>query len=145
MLNHGQLRQSESVLKPETVELMSKNAMGINQMGDRRVKTGGDPPLPTTPSSSRYPQELGPPFMINDEDAPKAVPAGGLDVGGPGQHLHFDRPKKGGVYVTQILPFCRREVAAVPRLRKRRLRQVELRTPRRVARTPRNCVHAAKT
>lgn len=104
MLNHGRAG-SEQLLKPETVELMSRNAMG-----DCKVIM-----LPTTnPSLSLdaeffpgMPKGWGLSFMINDEQAPTGRTAGSLGWAGLANSYYWIDQARGlgGVYATQILPF----------------------------------------
>ena len=93
------------VLKPETVDLMTRNAMG-----DIRVVM-----LPSQDQSRSLDAEFFPglekswglSFMINEEPAPTGRPAGSLAWAGI-QNTFFwiDRLTwVGGVYMTQILPF----------------------------------------
>jgi methyl acetate hydrolase len=112
ILNDGS-GNGNQVLKPETVELMSRNAMG-----DIRVTM-----LETTnPSRSLdaeffpgLPKSWGLSFMINEETAPTGRPAGSLAWAGI-QNTFFwiDRSTGlGGVYLTQILPFVDEKALAV--------------------------------
>ena len=104
MLNHGRAR-SEQLLKPETVDLMSRNAMG-----DCKVTT-----LHTTnPNRSLdaeffpgMPKGWGLSFMINDEQAPTGRTAGSLGWAGLANSYYWIDQARGlgGVYATQILPF----------------------------------------
>jgi methyl acetate hydrolase len=112
ILNDGS-GNGNQVLKPETVALMSQNAMG-----DIRVTM-----LETTnPSRSLdaeffpdLPKSWGLSFMINEETAPTGRPAGSLAWAGI-QNTFFwiDRSNGlGGVYLTQILPFVDEKALAV--------------------------------
>lgn len=104
MLNHGRAG-SEQLLKPETVDLMSRNAMG-----DCKVTM-----LQTTnPNLSLdaeffpgMPKGWGLSFMINDEQAPTGRTAGSLGWAGfANSYYWIDQARGlGGVYATQILPF----------------------------------------
>jgi len=105
ILNHGSAG-SEQVLKPETVELMSRNAMG-----DCKVTM-----LPTTsPAVSNdaeffpgMPKGWGLTFMINNEQAPTGRSAGSLAWAGLANTYYWIDLTRGlgGVYATQIFPFA---------------------------------------
>jgi methyl acetate hydrolase len=105
MLNHGRAG-SEQVLKPETVDLMSRNAMG-----DRKVTM-----LHTTnPNLSLdaeffpgMPKGWGLSFMINNEQAPTGRTAGSLCWAGLANSFYWIDQARGlgGVYATQVLPFA---------------------------------------
>ncbi len=93
------------VLKPETVEAMSRN-----QMGDKRVralKTAA----PTLSNDAEFfpgmPKTWGLSFMINTETAPTGRTAGSLAWAGLANSYYWIDPVKGiaGAYATQILPF----------------------------------------
>jgi methyl acetate hydrolase len=111
ILNHG-AGEGGRVLKPETVNLMSHNAMG-----DKRVVRlpSAIPPLSNDaeffPGSSK---SWGLSFMINDETAPTGRSAGSLAWAGLANTYYWIDPTKGvgGVYLTQILPFA--DVKSVP-------------------------------
>lgn len=105
ILNRG-VANGNRVLKPETVESMSRN-----HMGELRVA----PMVTTNPSRSNdvefFPGvakswSLG--FMINDERAPTGRGAGGLAWAGLSNCYFWIDPAAGigGVYLTQILPFA---------------------------------------
>jgi len=92
------------VLKPATVELMSKNAMGA---------------IDTTPLPAVVPHltnavditdgmKWGLTFMINEKRLPTGRSPGSLAWGGLMNSYYWIDPAKGiaGVYATQILPFC---------------------------------------
>ena len=105
MLNRGKANGSQ-VLKPETVGLMSRNAMG-----DCRVtllKTAA----PTLSNDAEFfpgvPKSWGLTFQINAETAPTGRPAGGLMWAGlANTYFWIDQSTRiGGVYITQILPFA---------------------------------------
>jgi methyl acetate hydrolase len=94
------------VLKPETVDLMSRN-----NMGDSRVTllTTAAPPLSN--DAEFFPgvsKSWGLSFQINEEKAPTGRPAGGLMWAGLANSYYWIDPKSGigGVYLTQILPFA---------------------------------------
>jgi CubicO group peptidase (beta-lactamase class C family) len=105
ILNRGAVNGNR-VLKPETVDLMSRN-----QMGDLRVV----PMVTTNPSRSNdaeffpgVPKSWGLGFMINHEAAPTGRSAGGLAWAGLSNCYFWIDPATsvGGVYMTQILPFA---------------------------------------
>jgi CubicO group peptidase (beta-lactamase class C family) len=104
ILNDG-TENGNQVMKPETVELMSQNAMG-----DIRVV------MLETQNPSRsldaeffpgLPKSWGLSFMINEETAPTGRPAGSLAWAGIQNTFFWIDPttRLGGVYLTQILPF----------------------------------------
>ena len=105
ILNRGTGERGR-VLKPETVDLMSRNAMG-----DKRVVKlpSAIPPLSNDaeffPGSSK---SWGLSFMINDDTAPTGRSAGSLAWAGLANTFYWiDRTKGvGGVYLTPILPFA---------------------------------------
>ncbi|WP_244470879.1 serine hydrolase domain-containing protein [Microvirga massiliensis] len=104
ILNNG-TGNGHQVLKPETVALMGKNAMG-----DTRVvmlKT-------TNPARSEdaeffpgLPKSWGLTFMINEEQAPTGRSAGSLAWAGLYNTFFWIDPSKGmgGVFMAQVLPF----------------------------------------
>ncbi|MEO8158393.1 MAG: serine hydrolase domain-containing protein [Betaproteobacteria bacterium] len=105
ILNRG-IANGNRVLKPETVESMSRN-----QIGELRVA----PMVTTNPSRSNdvefFPgvaKSWGLGFMINDERAPTGRGAGGLAWAGLSNCYFWIDPTAGigGVYLTQILPFA---------------------------------------
>jgi methyl acetate hydrolase len=104
ILNDG-TENGNQVMKPETVELMSQNAMG-----DIRVV------MLETQNPSRsldaeffpgLPKSWGLSFMINEETAPTGRPPGSLAWAGIQNTFFWIDPttRLGGVYLTQILPF----------------------------------------
>ena len=103
---------SEQVLKPETVELMSQNAMGATPV--TMLKTIM-PPISTDaeffPGMSK---SWGLSFMINNEEAPTGRSAGSLAWAGLANTYYWVDQKRGlgGVYATQILPFA--DVKSLP-------------------------------
>jgi methyl acetate hydrolase len=105
ILNRGKAAGGQ-VLKPETVELMSKN-----NMGDLRVhllKTAA----PSASNDAEFfpgvPKGWGLSFQINLEKAPTGRPAGGLMWAGLANTYFWIDPAAGisGVYLTQVLPFA---------------------------------------
>ncbi len=105
ILNRGS-GNGHRVLKPETVDLMSRN-----HMGDLRVTKL----VTTNPSRSNdaefFPgveKSWGLGFMINHERAPTGRSAGSLAWAGLSNCYFWIDPARnaGGVYLTQILPFA---------------------------------------
>jgi methyl acetate hydrolase len=105
ILNRGKAG-SVQVLKPETVDLMSRN-----NMGDTRVtllKTAA----PSLSNDAEFfpgvPKTWGLSFQINAEKAPTGRPAGGLMWAGLANTYFWIDPATGigGVYLTQVLPFA---------------------------------------
>ena len=104
ILNKGSAN-GQQVLKPETVETMSRN-----QMGDCRVSMLKTVAPPLSNDAEFFPgisKTWGLSFMINDEDAPTGRPAGSLAWAGLANSYYWIDPKNGigGAYATQILPF----------------------------------------
>ena len=104
ILNKGTANANQ-VLKPETVEMMSKN-----QMGDCRVcelKTA----IPEFSNDAEFfpgmEKTWGLSFMINTEQAPTGRPAGSLAWAGLANSFYWIDSATGisGVYATQIFPF----------------------------------------
>jgi len=105
MLNRGK-GSGNAVLKPETVELMSKNAMGNLKV--TMLKTQ----IPASTNDAEFfpgmPKSWGLSFMINDQVAPTGRSAGSLAWAGLANTYFWIDQKKGvgGVYLTQMLPFA---------------------------------------
>ncbi len=105
MVLNGGTGNGNRVLRTQTVELMSRNAMG-----DSRVAM-----LPSqNPALSRdaeffpgVPKTWGLTFMINEAAAPTGRSAGSLSWAGLSNCYFWIDPKKdiAGVYLTQVLPF----------------------------------------
>jgi CubicO group peptidase (beta-lactamase class C family) len=105
MILNGGRGNGNQVLKPETVALMGKNAMG-----DTRVVM-----LKTTNSARSEDAEFFPgvpkswslSFMINEEVAPTGRSAGSLAWAGLFNSFYWIDPTKGlgGVFMSQVLPF----------------------------------------
>jgi CubicO group peptidase (beta-lactamase class C family) len=105
ILGKGRGDDGRQLLKPETVEEMTRN-----NMGDIRVvmlKT-------TNPARSLdaeffpgLPKSWGLSFMINEEAAPTGRSAGSLAWAGIQNTFFWIDPRAGlgGVYMTQVLPF----------------------------------------
>ena len=105
ILNRGRAG-AEQVLKPETVDLMSRNAMG-----DIKV-TMLNTVAPALSKDAEFfpgmPKGWGLSFMINDEQAPTGRSAGSLAWAGLANTYFWIDPARGlgGVYATQIFPFA---------------------------------------
>jgi methyl acetate hydrolase len=105
ILNRGQ-HNGRQILKPETVELMSRNHMGSVRVTE--LKSG----LPNLSRNAEFfpgvPKTWGLSFMINEERAPTGRSAGSLAWAGLGNTYYWIDPSAGvgGVFMTQILPFC---------------------------------------
>jgi methyl acetate hydrolase len=105
MLNRGRADGTQ-VLKPETVDLMSRNAMG-----DARVcllKTAAPPLSNDAEFFPGVEKTWGLTFQINAGKAPTGRPAGGLMWAGlANTYFWIDQATGiGGVYITQVLPFA---------------------------------------
>jgi methyl acetate hydrolase len=102
ILNGGALNGARA-LKPETVELMSKNAMG--DIRCRPLKTA-QPPL-SHDVDFLDGMSWGLTFLINPEPLPTGRSAGSLAWAGLANSYYWIDPAKGvtGVFATQILPF----------------------------------------
>lgn len=106
MLNQGKSDRGEQVLKPETVALMSKNAMG-----DCKVCLLKTAMPPLSNDAEFFPgleKQWGLSFMINNAEAPTGRSAGSLAWAGLANTYFWIDQKKGvgGVYATQVLPFA---------------------------------------
>jgi CubicO group peptidase (beta-lactamase class C family) len=105
MLNQGKSDRGEQVLKPETVALMSKNAMG-----DCKVSLLKTAMPPLSNDAEFFPgleKQWGLSFMINNVEAPTGRSAGSLAWTGLANTFFWIDQKKGtgGVFATQVLPF----------------------------------------
>jgi methyl acetate hydrolase len=106
MLNGGRADSGAQVLKPETVALMSRNAMG-----DLRVTKLPTLAPPLTLDAEFFPgveKTWGLTFQINEAPAPTGLPAGSLMWAGLANSYYWIDPSTGigGAYLTQILPFA---------------------------------------
>ena len=105
ILNRGRAG-AKQVLKPETVDLMARNAMG-----DSKV-TMLYSVAPALSNDAEFfpgmPKGWGLSFMINDEQAPTGRSAGSLAWAGLANTYFWIDPTRdlGGVYATQIFPFA---------------------------------------
>lgn len=105
ILNRGKAGGTQ-VLKPETVDLMSRN-----HMGDCRVTLLKTAAPPLSNDAEFFPgveKTWGLSFQINAEKAPTGRPAGGLMWAGLANTYFWIDPATGigGVYTTQVLPFA---------------------------------------
>jgi len=104
MLNQGRVG-SEHLLKPETVELMSRNAMGECQVTMLHTV------MPHLSLDAEFfpgmPKGWGLSFMINNEQAPTGRTAGSLSWAGVANTFFWIDQIRGlgGVYATQVVPF----------------------------------------
>ncbi len=104
-LNRGK-GNGNQVLKPQTVELMSRNAMGNLKV--TMLKTQ----MPNLTNDAEFfpgmPKNWGLSFMINEERAPTGRTPGSLAWAGlANTYFWIDQSKGiGGVYMTQVLPFA---------------------------------------
>ena len=105
VLNRGRAG-AEQVLKPETVDLMSRNAMGDIKVTMLRSV------VPALSNDAEFfpgmPKGWGLSFMINNEQAPTGRSAGSLAWAGLANTYFWIDPTRdlGGVYATQIFPFA---------------------------------------
>jgi len=104
ILNKG-AANSQQVLKPETVELMSQNQMGDNRVCE--LKTAMPPFSNDAEFFPGMAKTWGLSFMINTEQAPTGRSAGSLAWAGLANSYYWIDPTSGigGAYATQILPF----------------------------------------
>jgi CubicO group peptidase (beta-lactamase class C family) len=104
-LNKGNVNGNQ-VLQPETVSLMSRNAMGDNKV--RLLKTAIPPLSNDAEFFPGMPKSWGLTFMINDEVAPTGRTAGSLAWAGlANTYFWIDQQRGiGGVYLSQVLPFA---------------------------------------
>jgi CubicO group peptidase (beta-lactamase class C family) len=104
MLNRGR-GNGNAVLKPETVTLMSTNAMGSLKVSMLRTA------LPHRTNDAEFfpgmPKGWGLSFMINDEPAPTGRSAGSLAWAGLANTYFWIDQRKGvgGVFMSQVFPF----------------------------------------
>ena len=104
ILNRGRAN-GERVLRPETVDMMSRNQMGEIRVGE--LKTAIPPLSNNAEFFPGMPKSWGLSFMINDEVAPTGRSAGSLGWAGLANSFFWIDPAKGigGAYLTQVLPF----------------------------------------
>ena len=104
ILNRGRAN-GERVLRPETVDMMSRNQMGEIRVCALRTAI---PPLSNDAEFfPGMPKSWGLSFMINDEEAPTGRSAGSLGWAGLANSFFWIDPAKGigGAYLSQVLPF----------------------------------------
>jgi CubicO group peptidase (beta-lactamase class C family) len=105
ILNRGKAGNTQ-VLKPETVDLMSRNNMGDIRVG--LLKTAAPPLSNDAEFFPGVPKAWGLSFQINLDKVPTGRPAGGLMWAGLANSYYWidHTTGIGGVYLTQILPFA---------------------------------------
>jgi len=105
ILNRGKAGSAQ-VLKPETVDLMSKNNMGNIRVG--LLKTAAPPLSNDAEFFPGVAKSWGLSFQINEDKAPTGRPAGGLMWAGLANSYYWidHATGIGGVYLTQVLPFA---------------------------------------
>jgi CubicO group peptidase (beta-lactamase class C family) len=103
ILNRGKLNGTQ-VLKPETIALMSQNAMG--EVNVKRLPTN----MPALTNAVEFIDGMkwGLSFLINPKQLATGRSAGSLAWAGLMNSYYWIDPTKNvaGVYATQILPFC---------------------------------------
>jgi CubicO group peptidase (beta-lactamase class C family) len=106
ILNRGKGGGSVELLRPETVDLMTRNSMGDNRVC--LLKTAMPPLSNDAEFFPGLPKSWGLSFQINEERAPTGRPAGGLMWAGLANSYFWIDPSTGtgGVYLTQVLPFA---------------------------------------
>jgi CubicO group peptidase (beta-lactamase class C family) len=112
ILNRGKSDKGETVLKPETVDRMSHNAMGNCKVC--LLKTTAPPLSNDAEFFPGMDKQWGLSFMINNDEAPTGRSAGALAWAGLANTYFWIDQKKGigGVYATQVLPFA--DVKSLP-------------------------------
>jgi CubicO group peptidase (beta-lactamase class C family) len=105
ILNRGKAEGGQ-VLRPETVDLMSRNNMGESRVTLLKTSAPG-----SSNDAEFFPgvaKTWGLSFQINEETAPTGRPAGGLMWAGLANSYFWIDPMTGigGVYMTQVLPFA---------------------------------------
>ena len=105
MILNGGRGNGNRLLRPETVALMSKNAMGSLRVEMLRTQN------PALSADAEFftgtPKTWGLSFMINEETAPTGRSAGSLAWAGLANTYFWIDPKKamGGIIMMQVLPF----------------------------------------
>ena len=104
ILNRGRAN-GERVLRPETVDMMSRNQMGEIRVNE--LKTAIPPLSNDAEFFPGMPKSWGLSFMINNEEAPTGRSAGSLGWAGLANSFFWIDSAKGmgGAYLTQVLPF----------------------------------------
>src|SRR5260370_34664412 len=111
MLNRGRAG-GEQVLKPETVDLMSRNAMGDSRVTMLRTAA------PTLSNDAEFfpgmAKSWGLGFMINDEPAPTGRSVGSLAWAGLANTYYWIDPARGlgRGFATPTLPFADQQALA---------------------------------
>jgi methyl acetate hydrolase len=105
ILNRGSANGGRQLLRPETVELMSKNAMGelrVGKLSAARPELSCDAEF-----FEGTPKTWGLTFMINEATGHTGRPPGSLTWAGLGNTYFWIDPKNGiaGVHMAQVLPF----------------------------------------
>lgn len=103
MILHGGTFNGAQVLKPETVAVMSRNAMGDVVCNPMKTAV----PAATNDVDFVAGMKWGLSFLINPEPLPTGRSAGSLAWAGLANSYYWIDPKRGvaGVYATQLLPF----------------------------------------
>jgi CubicO group peptidase (beta-lactamase class C family) len=106
MLNRGRGHRGVQVLRPETVESMTRSHIGDLEV--RPLKTAMPEVSNDLDMLPGVPKTFGLGFLINGEPAPTGRSAGSLAGAGlANAHFWIDPAQGlGGVYVTQTLPFA---------------------------------------
>ena len=106
ILNQGKSDRRRQVLKPQTVSLMSRNAMGETKV--TLLKTAAPPLSNDAEFFPGIEKQWGLSFMINNTEAPTGRSPGSLAWAGLANTYFWIDQKKGlgGVYATQVLPFA---------------------------------------
>lgn len=105
ILNRGKADGTQ-VLKPETVDQMTRNNMGNTRV--TLLHTAAPPLSNDAEFFPGVPKSWGLSFQINEAPVPTGRPAGGLMWAGLANSYFWIDPKNGigGVYLTQVLPFA---------------------------------------
>jgi methyl acetate hydrolase len=103
MIMHGGTLNGIQVLRPETVAMMSRNAMG--GLACNAMKTAA--PASTNDVDFLAGMKWGLSFLINPEPLPTGRSAGSLAWAGLANSYYWIDPHRqvAGVYATQVLPF----------------------------------------
>ena len=105
ILNRGKA-DGKQLLKPETVDQMTRNNMGNTRV--TLLHTAAPPLSNDAEFFPGVPKSWGLSFQINEAPAPTGRPAGGLMWAGLANSYFWIDPKNGigGAYLTQVLPFA---------------------------------------
>ena len=111
MILHGGKLNGARVLKPDTIALMSKNAMG--DISCRPLKTA----MPHVTNDLDFVDGMkwGLSFLINSEKSATGRSPGSLAWAGLANSYYWIDPAQGvaGVFATQILPFVDKKAVAL--------------------------------